>query len=821
MSLRIKLLAAAALVLIAAAALTFINSNVDIDYCKGMIKLDGGYAVLNETENIAAVIRLDKNGKAVRRVSLPLNNPFTLSVRSVHDMFSDDNGNVYAFCTVYSPNHSKREVLYKCDFTLGIMRQMSDLSKIDGYTAMTGTIPFIDGGDIYIPMQKDDKTVDIVKISGDDAAAAVENICPDGHTADRIFYRDGVVFFEEQSGNVYADGNKIYPLDGKNAVCTGLNCDGGFLSFIDTTNKTQVVYEIARGAAISSDLGHIESNMLQHIMAYSDGTVTAAREDGGNLRAFCASDKAQKTYSAVTGGFSWQLFIMYTVFCAVAAAVLMLLYTVLFVRLRTKNSGSRRYQSIAARITAISTAAGIVCTVVFGFLINGMVKQLNVSLHNSIKTSSSQFFTSYILSNCVLETKDGKPSFEKESAEDYARVVEGYRRALEENNGIECDFILLIQSGDKLYCLQNSSNETYPAEYTVSLRALSMIEDGMERAVNLTFDDNMTSGMYKYACCNFMLTGNGGTEAYNAVICTVIDAYRMRQTGFTLYLWLIAVVVGLVIVLLIAANILLRRNLRGLKRLKKAFKLYENGGESSVFGMRGGDEIAETGQALELMTEGTRVHTRDISEGNRRYKRFMSAGILKLLGKSEISKVGFAERVSVSALIMRFTAGGSDIAADIKPINDFLERSGGVLLNFGGGKADICFTDEYFFCAVTELAAQLDYPSPILVSFGTVEAGSAGNADGAWLIGLSEEFAEFERLEKAVEGSRVICTAKAAEKLNSVGFSLSSELRSVLLGETEYFEVIPNALGGEDEHETSDNNYLGGAAVDGGYDPVV
>ena len=124
MSGKIKLLIAALFVLISAAALTFANSRMKINYCKSTVKLDDGFAVLKEDNINSSVIRIDSSGKITGRVNIFLSDPLALSVKSVHDMFADDNGSLYVMCTVYGPNRSMYELIYKCDFLLGSAKRI-------------------------------------------------------------------------------------------------------------------------------------------------------------------------------------------------------------------------------------------------------------------------------------------------------------------------------------------------------------------------------------------------------------------------------------------------------------------------------------------------------------------------------------------------------------------------------------------------------------------------------------------------------------------------------------------------------------------------
>lgn len=835
---KIKFLIIAALVLISAAAMTYVNSYVKIDYCKNTIKLDDGLAILKEDGLHAAVITLDNNGEITGRANILLNDPFTLSVKSVHDLFSDDKGNLYVFCSIYGPKRSVYETIYKCNFFFGSGRRIWSSKQADGYDVIQGSTPYIDGNDIYLPMlNKGSRKTDILKFSGGGHTVVSEDCVPDGVTdADRIFYRNGVVFCAEDTSGVFANGERIYPRNGDDAaagIYDAMNYDNGILSFVDITKNRILHYDMNTGAFSDESCGIYSFNRLQSLRAYSGGTITAACEDGEYLRAYRYSGGSEETFSLVNGGLFLRSFLIFIVISAVAAALLVLIYTLLFVRIRKQKDGTRRYQSIAARITAISTAAGIICGIVFGVLINGTVERLNSGLQDSIDTNGSQFLAGCIYTDCEIELKNGVPRLNSRSGEDFNKTIESYQTALGENNGIECYFLLLAESGGRLYQLEDQFDDTVPAEYVVSLRSAGLIQSGIDSGVNCAFEDKMTSGRSQYTCTNFPISGADGTE-YNGVLCTVSDAYRIRQMSFMLYVWLIAVIFLLVVLLLVAANIVLHRSLSGLKRLRKAFALYEsdeNGGDPSVFLLPGNeetsDEISETGHALMLMTEGTRVHTRDISEGNRKYKRFMAAGILKLMDRSEISKVNFGDRVSANALILRFSMDdSSDITESVKLINGFIEMSGGILLNFVRGKADVCFTDEKEFGRAADTAARLGYPSAVLASFGKVEAGSAGSDSNAWLIALSEEFAEFERLDRLRESgdpskAPMICTKKAAEKLKDDRFLSRCELREDMLGDIEFFDIIPRESGGKNERETADNNTDGINAADGSLDPVL
>lgn len=839
---KIKYLIIILLVLISAAALTIANSRAEIGYCKNAVKIDGGMAILEEDGLYASVIKLDGSGKMTDRVNILLNDPFTLSVKSVHGLFADNNGNLYLICSIYGSNRSRYETIYKCNFLFGSAQKIWSSKQISGYTVSEYGIPYIDESGIYIPMVNTESGgIDIIKFSGKDHSVVVKNCDQSDEfhgSADSIIYRDNIVFFSDDTAGIFANGKKIYPRDNDTDTAAGLydamNYDNGILSFINVAENKIVHYDVKKETFSEEPSDISLFNKLQSVYAYSDGTVTAAYEDGENLRAYQCFGGTEETYSLVTGGFFLRSFLISVVISAVAAALLMFVYTLFFVRIRKQKDGTERYRSIAARITAISTAAGIVCAIVFGVLINNTINKLNSGLQNSIDINGSQFLASYIYTDYEIELKNGSiPKINSRYDESVTEMMENYQTSLAENNGIESYFLLFVKTSGGIFQPGKQFDDSIHAENVVSLRVVDFIRNSIDSGVNSKFEDKMTTGNLQYTCTNFPISDADGTF-YNCVLCTVNDAYRVKQTGFMLYIWLIALIFILVVLLLIAANIVLHHNLSGLMRLRKAFAVYEdeeNGGDPTVFLLpqkagfdETSDEITDTGHALMLMTEGIRVHTRDINEGNRKYKRFMAAGILKLMGHSEISKVNFGDHVSQNALFLRFFIdNSSDITerADcIEIINNFIETSGGILLNFCSGKADICVIDKNEYGRAADTAARLGFPSVILAAYGKVEAGSAGSDGNAWLIALSDisdEFAELEKLEifEHPRTAPMICTKKAEGKLkNDKFFSRYDELRSNVLGDVKYFEIIPREIGEENDRETIDSDIVDTAAAD-------
>lgn len=781
---RLGLLIIAVLILISAAGLTAANSRIKIGYCKGVVHTnDGGLAVLKEDSVSAAVITLDSAENVTGRANILLNDPFSLSVKNVHDLFSDDEGNVYFFCTVYGLKMSKYpryETLYKCNFTLGSVSKLRSFKNLDGYELTPGGVPYVDGKDIYIPMTDTASgSVDILKFPDNGGYTTVlkdvDNLS-DGSDSDTIIYRNGDVYRAKDTMGVFINGEPVFAEP--DAFCDALTYDGGMLNFIDFTSNTLYHYDLSSKSLFDEPLSAEfadSSDSLQNLRAYSDGSVTASFEDGEALRAYLVRGSSERVYSLIRGGVFARAFLIFLVLSSIAAAVLWLLYTLLFVRIRLQKGAQYKYQSIAARVTAISTAAGIVCAAVFCVLIGNTVERLNGSLQNSVSTNGSQFLAGYIFSDCRLELKNGLPTLDGRSAESLNTAIESVQTALAEENKTDCEFYLFVEHGGRLYRVGGftEADVTVPAELIVSVRAAELIQNSIQSGVNRTFEDKMTDGISKYTCTGFPISGADG-NVYNGVLCAVTDVYRARQTGFSLRLWMFAVIILLVVILLIAANIALHISLSKLKRLRRAFGLYEKDGDPSVFllgsdnienSSENRDEITETGHALMLMTEGAKVRARDIGDGNRKYKRFMAAGILKFLNRAEISKVNFGDREPQTALILRFVTENSRIADCAEQINDFIERTDCILLNFGSNRADLCCIDEARFPEVIKAAEQADYPHPILITCGSLTCGSAGNSSAAWLIAISEEFHELTKLAQTPDLPGVLLADKAIEHI--------------------------------------------------------
>ena len=342
---KIKYLIIFLLVLISAAALTMANSRVKINYCKNAIKLDDGLAILEEDSLHAAVIKLDSSGNMTDRVNILLYDPFTLSVKSVHDLFADDNGNLYFICSTYGSNRSRYETIYKCNFLFGGVQKIWSSKQISGYTVSESGTPYIDESGIYIPMLNTSSgKTDIVKFSDNSYTVVVED-CGQGdeiyRSANRIFYRDNIVFCSKDMVGIFANGEKIYPRDNEIDVTVGIydamNYDDGILNFFDAAENKLVHYDIQSGTFSEESCYISLYNKLQGMHAYSNGMVTATYEDGENLSAYQYFEGSDETYSSVTGGFFLKALLINIVISAVAAALLMFLYTLLFVRIRKQK----------------------------------------------------------------------------------------------------------------------------------------------------------------------------------------------------------------------------------------------------------------------------------------------------------------------------------------------------------------------------------------------------------------------------------------------------------------------------------------------------
>lgn len=732
--LKIKLIVCAAVALIVAVATTFLFSRDSISYCKSAVKAGRNTVLLSEQDIISSVILTDELGNISDRVTLVNANPFGLSYRSYHDVTADNNGDIYVSCTVYGSGNSVFYEIYKLNFTFSIAERIwrsEENSLIDSFRAQCAD------GRLFVTTDNDGQTG--VFEYKDGSLVQLETKCPKEFSYNNIIYINGAEYAYSEGTGIFKDGKMLYPQNGT-ANVNGFNYDNGIISFVDIDSKKTVHYNISDGTFSETPCDFADFERMEGITAYSDGTLLCSYESEGKLTGESMNGTQTVLYSELSGALSIKTFIKSLIVSLLLMGFALLVYRLLFVRRKNK----KKFRSIPSSATALSTAISLVLVAAICPMVYSTAIRMNDSWNSFLDGKDSQFLPGYI----SLFELDDNGKLNTADCEQLDKVITDYHTSLAENGYKQCQFLLCTLYDGIPYCIYRTGRyEAVPAVYTVSLDGADRIAQSLKDNNPLSFTDKRTTGTFKYTI--FPFTMYKYNEDYTTIsetvcICTETDFYRTMQNNVAAIAVTTSVIIIVTILLLIITNILLRVNMRKLNRLKNAFGKYKKSKEPAEFTMSGNDEVSATGEALTIMTESIRVHERDLSIGNRKYRCLMSDGVLRLLGTGEASKINFGDYITKNALLVRFVFNGDSEV--VERAGKFAEEYGGGVLSFNSRKADICFTDKDMFPDILKALSRLDYPYKLLASYGELQAGSAGDSQNAWLVALSQELVEFDRL---------------------------------------------------------------------------
>lgn len=798
MGVRAKILILAAVLLIASAVAAMLLSGGNVSFCKSIIRENGDTYLLSEKDYYSSVLKIDGAGTITDRVTLISANPFGLTYRSFHDLSADENGDIYISCTVYGNNSKVFAEVYKLDFTTGLPRlvwRSEENAFSEGFRAQAS------GGRLFI-ISSSDGVSEIFEYSGG-VLGKFDAKCPDNIEYKNIMFADGSEYACAEEVGIFKDGKPLYPENGT-ANVNGFHYENGILSFVDIGTQKLLCYDTKTGEFSENDCSYADFRYMQSMSAYPDGRIVCSFESKDGLLGKCFERSGEaRVYSQLRGQFPIKIFAGIFLFAAAFSGIIFLLYRIIFVRRKNKTS----YRSAASSATALSAGislllAGALCPLVYRTVI-----RLDDYQNGFLDENSSRFFAGYLKANFPLE--DGEvPHFTWEDGKRIDDMLAKYNEKLAESGMEQCDFLVFAMSDGVPYCIyRNGHHDPIPAMYTVTLDSAEKIAGSITQNLAVTFADRKTSGIYKLTVRPF--SALSGASAVNICVCVRSNSYRAAQSRIFALAFATAAILIVTVLLLVITNIILRFNLRRLTRLKNAFGKYKKNRDPDEFLISGNDEVSATGGAISLMTESIRVHQRDLSAGNRKYRRLMSEGVLRLLGKDEVSKINFGENVTENVLLVRFMVCGDNSV--LEGIGAFADRLGGGVLSFGSRKADVYFSRQESFPEVLKTLSELDFPYEILASCGELCAGSAGDSQNAWLAAMSDELAEFDRIcFKSAGAQRVLISEKCGKWLHGAEFD------AVEPGGSEYFEIRAGELYEDASPKNDDNSDNGSDTADSG-----
>lgn len=763
----------AAILLIASAVAAALLSGGNVSFCKSVIRENGEVYLLSEKDYHSSVLKIDDSGTIIDRVTLFSANPFGLTYRSFHDLTADENGDIYVSCTAYGSNGRTFAEVYELNFTTGLPRlvwRSEDNAFPDGFRAEASE------GRLFI-ISAADGASEFFEYSGD-VLRKMSTKCPDNIEYKSIMLVDGSEYACAEEVGVFKDGKLLYPEIGT-ANVNGFRYGDGILSFVDIGAQKLLCYDVKTGELSEADCSYADFRYMQGMSAYPDGEIVCSFESGEDLLGSSFSRSGNKVvYSHLKGRFSFKIFVGIFLGASVFSGVIALLYGVIFVRRRNKTA----YRSTASSATALSAGISLLLAGALCPLVNKTVVRLNDYQNGFLDENSARFFAGYIRANYAFEDGD-VPYFTEEDGKRLDDMLSLYNEKLAENGLEQCDLFICAMGKDGVpYCIYRSGRyEPVPVMYTVTFDSAEKISGSITQDLATTLTDRKTSGISKITVQPYTVA-LGTSSTINICVCVRSNSYLAAQSRVSAVTFTAAAMLAVTVVLLVITNAMLRFDLRRLKRLKNAFGKYKTDNDPAEFLISGNDEVSATGEAISLMTESIRVHQHDLSVGNRKYRRLMSEGVLRLLGTDEVSKINFGEYVTRNVLLVRFMVC-EDVSV-LEGIGAFADTFGGGVLSFSSRKADVCFSESERFPAVLKALSELDFPYEILASYGEICAGSAGDSGNAWLAALSDELSDFDRICFRSAGTpRTVISVKCEQWLSDAGF------KTVLLNGSEYFEV--------------------------------
>lgn len=742
--------------IIASIIFSYSKTNIDVNFCRSIIRYRNGFAGINETDVSTSIFYTDKNGKLLGNIKLLNTNYITTNIKSYDCIFLGDNETLYLMCTKYGKNieNSQKKIIYKCNFKANIVNKKWEITN-NKDKFIDGDIPCVINGNLYYTLISDTKNNKAVTYcmsrSGDIKEVNSCEIKSDCKIERSVYTKNGTFLFSGVYG-IWLNNDHIYP-DGNTykTLISGLNFDGKSLGFADIYKNKTVHINIENSDVSYNYVNNLNLNEFQNIHVYSDGGLTASYENEGYLHGGTFDGENFQEFSNLNGNFKILTFLIALVLFSIIELVIWFIIRVAFIRFKKNKSnqykGKIKYIGISSKVSLISIFITSVCLI---FLTSFIYKNIKESYENRICSNNIMAvknLSGYISQCGRLNIVNNTPSFEEDFYHKLKNNIENYQTNKSNiSNSVsgKYNFNIFVDYKDKLFCLySNEFTSSMPAEYAVSLRTAQYCNEAIKSGNIISFEDYRTIGKLNYAVFTFEIVDEKD-NVYNATIAAVTNGYNEKIAEIIVMPKAILIMIAISILLIILSNILLRVYIRKFKILSNLIEKSSGKVPETGLWIKSGDEISVTAQAIEAMSRGIAVYMNDIRISNTKYGNLIPLGVFRLLGQSNITQAQAGESITLKMAYIHivFKIYISDLDIIIKKIIDCTENYNGIIIDLNTEYMDICFEDiEYtppaFFEELMNDKKMRESLS-IFIKISDVQIGIAGNKKAKNIVFLSD-----------------------------------------------------------------------------------
>ena len=721
--------------------------SIDLDYCKQILSYDGGIAAIEESGIVTSIVCTDQNGRLKHMIKTLNTNYLTANVRNFRTLFEGDDKELYVMCKRYREDQKDVWEVYRCNFRFGILQKQYTVDTPEGYIYVTGTIPVIKKGKLYLQYQMSDyQTLVTFAFSKDGKRTEIARVVFDDHLEiERCKYTDQGIASLVSTQGVYLDDEKIYSLapDGK-GLLVGIAADEENVSLIDLGIGRQVFYNMTTKELHYEDIGFTDFESCQSIRTNADGGFCSPLEEENKLVGMEWKDGRERIYRNLYRKVDASFLVNILLGALLVSLFYRGLFRLLFIR-KLKNEKEVRFVSIGSLMTAFSVIITVIAVIVIAKRIYGnMTKQNDVWIRSDCQSSAKYISSTMFYMTAVHIREDGLPELEEEIYEKLEGIIRGYQESL--NGGkLGFEYDIMIQKNDEVYCIYSKEfSGTMKAAYAVSNYAIEEYKKSLSDLKYRYFEDKRSVGILEYTLVTYYVGTIPDQEYIPVTVGVVSDGYEQRIVYIRQIPDVIRIVGILSIVLLIAVNLALRLVLRGVRKLGKALDIYVQTKDYHYFDVKDTTEIGKTAHALKAMSAGLEIHEKDIRDSNISYQRLISTGILKLLEKDSITQVEIGDYRKVTVYCFRITFDPmADLKQQMKTVMAFVEDKKGVLNDW----------NKEYLLAVFRLYPGMEkeilkneflkkiqgrFEISLKISKGEIEVGSAGTDQHAYLTAVGE-----------------------------------------------------------------------------------